>query len=372
MRKLGVSVYPNHSSVEDIIDYLKRAASYGYSRIFTCLLSVDYENPQKSIDEFKKMTQAAHQLGFEVIGDVNPEVFKAFDLSIQDLSFFKEIGFDGIRLDMGFTGFEEALMTFDPSRLLIELNCSAGNQSLTNILSYQPNKNFLVGCHNFYPHRGTGLSWEHFLNTSRLYKEHNLRTAAFVNSAVADTGPWPVNEGLCTVERHRDWPIDLQARDLWQTNLIDDVIIGNAFASEEELAALAAVDPYCLSLTVELEADVSPVEKEIVLDKLHVNRGDQSEYFLRSSQSRLDYKEHDFVPHNNPPILHPGDVVIDNSLYPRYSGELFVVLHEYVSDGKANLVARIPEEEIFLLENIKPWQKFKLIEKQEDHKEEKK
>ena len=45
-----------------------------------------------------------HRLGFEIILDANPQVFKEFGISYGDLSFFKEIGADGFRLDLGFTG----------------------------------------------------------------------------------------------------------------------------------------------------------------------------------------------------------------------------------------------------------------------------
>ncbi|MGO0916150.1 MupG family TIM beta-alpha barrel fold protein [Clostridioides difficile] len=38
------------------------------------------------------------------------------------MNFFKKTKADGIRLDMGFTGSEEALMTFNPQNLKIEIN----------------------------------------------------------------------------------------------------------------------------------------------------------------------------------------------------------------------------------------------------------
>ena len=69
---------------------------------------------------------------------------------------------------MGFSGREEALMSLDASNLKIELNISNGTKYVDNILSYQPNKENIIGCHNFYPRRFTGLSRQHFykrLNT---------------------------------------------------------------------------------------------------------------------------------------------------------------------------------------------------------------
>lgn len=79
-------------------------------------------------------------------------------ISYDDLSFFAELGADGIRLDQGFDGNKEAQLTFNPFGLAIELNMSNDVNYLENILSYQANEPFLYGCHNFYPQRGTGLT----------------------------------------------------------------------------------------------------------------------------------------------------------------------------------------------------------------------
>ena len=48
-RKLGISIYPEKSTVEKDKEYIEKAHKYGFSKIFTCLLSVD-----KPIDIIKK------------------------------------------------------------------------------------------------------------------------------------------------------------------------------------------------------------------------------------------------------------------------------------------------------------------------------
>lgn len=61
-------------------------------------------------------------------------------------------------------------------------------------------------------------------------RQMNLPVAAFISSRQPGAfGPWNVNEGLCTLEMHRDLPIDLQARHLFATGLVDDVLIANCF-----------------------------------------------------------------------------------------------------------------------------------------------
>lgn len=46
--------------------------------------------------DFSSLNAYVHDLGFEVIIDCNPHVLKQLGVSFQDLSFFKEIGADGI------------------------------------------------------------------------------------------------------------------------------------------------------------------------------------------------------------------------------------------------------------------------------------
>ncbi|MGX6980216.1 DUF871 domain-containing protein [Vagococcus elongatus] len=364
MRKFGISVYPNHSSVEDIKEYMDLAAKYGFSRVFTCLLSVDKEDKKQIVADFSETIAHATALGMEVIADISPKVFDELGISYDDLSFFKEIGADGIRLDMGFTGNEESIMTFNPQELAIELNISSGTRYLENILSYQANAAKLQGCHNFYPHRYTGLSYEHFIETTTVYKKHGISTAAFVNSPSATIGPWPVKEGLCTLEMHREWPITTQAKHLWATDLIDDVIIANAFASEEELKALSNIDPYKITLDCVLRDDIPEIERKIVLEEFHFNRGDISDYVIRSTQSRVKYKGHEFKTFNTEE-MHTGDILIESSLYAHYAGELQIALLPMENSGKTNVVGHITEADQVLLPYIKPWQKFAFHEVRE-------
>ena len=356
MRRLGISVYPNHSSVPEIREYIDLAARYNFKRVFTCLLSVEGDK-ETIVQEFTDVIMHAKEKGMEVIADVSPKVFGELGISYNDLTFFKEIGADGIRLDMGFTGNEESIMTFNPQGLKIELNISSGTKYLDNIMSYQANAANLMGCHNFYPHRYTGLNYDHFIETSKQYKEHGLVTAAFVNSPSAHIGPWPVDEGLCTLEMHREWPIEVQAKHLWATEVIDDVIIANAFASEAELKALSDINPYQLTLTCELEEEIPEIEEKIVVEEFHFNRGDVSDYVVRSTQSRVKYKGHEFVPFNTPDMK-KGDIIIETSLYAHYAGELQVALKPMKNSGKSNVVGHVVEEEQFLLDYLKPWQKF--------------
>ncbi|WMM25443.1 MupG family TIM beta-alpha barrel fold protein [Tissierella sp. MB52-C2] len=356
MTKLGVSIYPQKSNLEDNKNYLKSASEYGFSRVFLNFLTVENK---EDLDNFKAIVSYANKLNMEVIADVAPVVFKDLGINYNDLKVFSHMGLAGIRLDMGFSGNEESIMSFNPYGLKIELNISSGTKYLDNIMSYLPNKDNIIGCHNFYPHRYTGISRKHFIKTTEEFKKHGLRTAAFVSSNNASFGPWNVNEGLPTLEEHRELPMEVQAKDLLNTGLIDDIIISNCFPSEEELRALGGVNRDILELNIEIEKNIPKVEKDILLNELHFNRGDVSEYMIRSTQSRVKYRGYEF---NliNPKDMVKGDIIIESSLYAHYAGEMHLVLKNMKNSGKSSVIGKIVDEEIFLLDYIKQWQKFKL------------
>lgn len=359
MPRLGISLYPDVSlDFKKDKEYLELAAKYGYTRLFTNLLSVKKEE----LEAIRSLNQYAQQLGFEVILDVSPSVFKEYNCSFKDLSFFKQLGADGIRLDEGFNGQEEALMTINPERLKIEVNASQDTGYIANILSYQPYKDNLITCHNFYPQRYTGLSYTLFLKTSKKLKAFNLKVAAFVSSQTTNAfGPWPVNDGLCTLEMHRDLPVDLQVRHLYATEVVDDIIIANCYASEEELKLMAQAHPGKLTIKMQLEPEVSAIEKEIIFNYPHYVRGDMSEYMARSTMCRIDYQDATITPGNTPAVLHRGDICILNEKYGRYKGELHIILQDMPNEGKINLVGKVLPEEMILLEFIQPWKPFALI-----------
>lgn len=359
MRELGISIYPGHSDIQKDKEYIKLASKHGFTRIFTCLLSIEGDK-DKIIQNFKDTITYANSLGFKVIADVSPRIFNELNISYNDLSFFKNLDTYGIRLDVGYTGSEESLMTFNDYNLKIEINMSNDTKYIDTIMDYKPNKDNLLGCHNFYPHGYTGLTREHFKKCNKNFIKYGIKTSAFVNSKNATFGPWPVDEGLCTLEEHRYLPIDIAGKDLFKEG-IDTVIVSNCYASEEELKKLGELKKTMLDISVSLVENIPLVEKNIVLNFLHFNRGDINENLIRSTQSRVKYKGHIFQVFN-PIDIKKGDIIIESSLYGHYAGELQIAKKDMKNTGKTNVVGRVIKDEIYLLDSIKPWEKFILKE----------
>lgn len=362
MGKLGISIYVEKTTEEEIFKYIDKAAKCGFSRIFSCLLSVN-ETKEVITEKFKRINEYAHKNNFEVIVDVSPRVFDELGISYKDLSFFKEIGADGLRLDAGYSGLEESLMTFNPQDLKIEINMSNNTNYIDTIMDYMPNKENLIACHNFYPHRYSGLNLEHFKACTNRFKKYGLRTAAFITSTKEGTfGPWPVTDGLPTLEMHRELPIEIQAKHLIALGNIDDIIISNCYPSDEELESIANMKKNMVTFDIILNEETPEVERKILFEEIHFNRGDFSDNLLRSTQSRVKYKGHKFDLFNAPEIIKRGDIVIESSEYGHYAGEVQIAVQDMKNSGKSNVVGRIREVELFLIDYIKPWQKFSFRE----------
>ena len=103
--------YPEHSTPEQDVEYIRMAGRCGFERIFTCLLSVGDRTKEEVIRDFRVRIDVAHEEGMEVMLDVSPAVFERLGISYDHLDPFVEMHADGIRLDEGFNGAQTSSMT---------------------------------------------------------------------------------------------------------------------------------------------------------------------------------------------------------------------------------------------------------------------
>ncbi|MBM6614923.1 DUF871 domain-containing protein [Desemzia sp. RIT804] len=360
MGKLGISIYPEKASIEEMKEYLKSANKYGFNRLFLSFLQIDIKKPKKALEKYQLIMKEAKQLGFSVYVDFVPQMFGLFGESYKNLGFLSDMGVDGLRLDAGLSGKEEAEMTKNPYGIVIELNMSNYSHYLDQIMDYGPNIKQLSGCHNFFPQKYTGLSREQFTKYSVKYQQNHLNTATFVTSQSGEFGPWPLQEGLCTLEEHRDIPIDIQTMDLVQSRLIDDIIIGNMFASEEELELVSSVyNDSNKRIGVKVVEGITEFEQELLFEKTHNYRGDSSDYMIRSTRLRAKITDHP-LPYRKSDHheINIGDVLILNEEYEQYKGELQIALKKRPMDARINIVGKVPDNQLLLLNNLQRMEDF--------------
>lgn len=352
MHKLGISIYPEHSTPEKDAAYMELAAKYGFKRIFTCLLSVD--KPKEYIlKEFGAFMEKAHELGFEVSVDTAPYVFEHLGATPKDLKIFHDLKVDIIRLDGHFDDYLDRVITHNPYGIKIEFNGSS-DASVDHLIRHGADVHNMIICHNFYPERYSGLGWNTFVNFNKKWKSLGMHTAAFVSSNAKDTyGPWPVYAGLPTLEMHRGLPIDVQVRHLLACETIDDILIGNAIPDEEELKIMSEIDFTKTTIGIHLAEDISEEERHILFEIDHAGRTDHSDYYIRSSIPRTEYRKKS-VPHRpcEKKMFQRGDVVVVNDHLSHYRGECEIILRDIENDGERNYVGRIPDNEMIILDRM--------------------
>lgn len=360
MTELGFSLYPERHSLEQAQTYIDLLISYGATRVFMSLLQLESDD-RRTFVKYRDLVAYASQKGLCVIADVSPDFIRENAWADDLLGKAREFGLSGLRLDEALPFDDIVALTQNPYGFKIELNMSTDKQLLSDLLASSANKDNIIGCHNFYPHEWTGLSVSHFLEMSGFYHDNGIETAVFLNAQSADEGPWPLSEGLCTVEDYRHLSIAGQVALFKATGLIDNLLIANQFISEMELQALCQeLERPKLTMFVSLEDGVTAVEREIVAFP-HTYRGDISDYVLRSTQSRLVFRQETIPARQHSGQVRRGTVLIDNDAYGRYKGELQIALQSLKVSPKVNIVGQLTEESLLLLDYLKPWQDFDLL-----------
>ncbi len=387
MIQLGVSLYPEQETPEQIDHYLKLAKQYGFSKVFTSLFSVE-GTKEDIIKYFRDLSDAAHRYGMEVYGDCNARFFMQMEASPDDLSVFREMGLDVLRLDLMFNDERDVAIVNNDQGLGVQLNASLV-PAVKHIIEMGGDKSRIIGSYNFYPLRNTGAGSEDIYQTNEYFRSEGMKTQIFISSnAIGAHGPWPVSDGLPTVEMDRDLPIGLQLRHMVALKA-DEVIIGNAFASEEELKEVADTmkqiyvygedrpfyfpgirdqipigDIERVPLTIELAEDISDNEKDLLFGFVKHNVSEYTHTIIRSRWGRFDFKFTPIVPREcDKEYFEPGDVVILNDNVERYKGEVHIAVKPIRNNRTLNYAGRIAPEEMFLLEYLKYNVNFGFIEK---------
>ncbi|MGL5296439.1 MAG: DUF871 domain-containing protein [Culicoidibacterales bacterium] len=356
---LGISIYPLQSSYEQNSAYIQRAAALGYTRIFTSFLEADNDPviAAEQLEIYRVILKEAQQLGMNVFLDINPEIVKLLKIDPTDFQFFVDLGVKGVRLDGAFNGFYEAYLTYNSYDIAIEINGSFDSGYVNSIVDLGGNKQQLLTCHNFYPEADTGLSVACFDSCHARHKSLGLHTAAFVTSQEGGRlGPWDANDGLCTLERHRYLPIEQQAQELYQAG-IDDVIIGDAFASDRELVALAQLQSTVTTLIVEMTDNTIDIFAHIFQ-----NRWDYSDVVIRDVMSRKLFKHLEIMPQTEQSRqIEAGTILVNNDLYGRYKGEVLIALQPMVIDSRRNIIGMVQEQSRSLLAAVTGGRRFKCV-----------
>jgi hypothetical protein len=373
--QLGISVYPDLRPLEEIEAYIAMASKYGVTRLFSSMFNIQ-GSKEEVLDYFRELIQICHRYNIQVSLDVNTECFERLGVTPDDISVFDEIKCDIIRMDGSYGDERDIALINNPYGILVEFNTSMVEEHIAELIAAGADPKRMISCHNFYPQPYTGMEWEKFKRINHHIKDlADIRIAAFVSSNNHPThGVWDAEYGLPTVEKMRTYPIDLQARILLATGDVDDILVGNAYASEQELAALQEVlnkewpplpqamrewikdidqrEPKVVK--IKLEPDVLDCEKAALHFYPHIDLGDSSEWIWRSRAPRAVFTKESFIARDaKKDVFDLGDVVVVNDNYKHYAGEVQIVRLPMKNDGLRNLVGKIeyPQSDMIELLN---------------------
>lgn len=351
-----ISVYTGMNyTLEQNKDYIALAKSMGYKGIFTSF-NISEASGKKSFEDFKKISDFCQSLSMSIAVDISPEALKKLNVLKDDLKIIKDLGITTMRVDFGFTAEDISDFTKNKYNLKIEINASTVSEKfLYDLSKFNPCYRNLKACHNFYPRLNTGLSLASFIKKNKWLKSFGIEVSAFIPSLSGKREPF--HEGLPTLEIHRLMEPKASAKHLYLMG-IDNVIFGDAFASTEELKNVSELHEDYLDLNV-MKFNPTKEEEKIIFDMIHENRQDAAEDVVRSQTSRIELpKNIKIEPHDNIP-RERGFITIDNKNYLRYNGELQICKKTLPADSRVNVVAKLEEDEFFLLDYIDEETKFK-------------
>lgn len=376
-RSLGITIYPyDDFDVEKNLEYIRKAAKVGFTRIFISFFCAGIETIQKDgyLDKIRVLTTCANELQMRVQADFFPEIFAAFHASSDDISEIIRSGIDEIRIDYGFSFTQIAQMTKHPSCKKIIINASelydAHNVLLDTATAFEQGmKEFrdasgimekLEVGHNMYPREGTGLSMSDLISRNAIFERYKITTCAFCNSKTYEYTLFHAMDGSPTIEEHREFSAYASAHELFVSDAVQSVFIADGFIQEKELASLSnLLQEDSIALRIHFYKSASKQEKQALLQGTHLNRG--AAKVIRSMLVRSKCA----LPPQNCVTRNAYDVTIDNELYERYFGEIQILLQPRKPNERVNVVARLDEEDIVLLQYLKAGKTFHFVEKEE-------
>ncbi|ASP28287.1 outer surface protein [Spiroplasma corruscae] len=357
---LGISVYPEHFTEQETINYLKTCYEAGFRKVFLSILQLGEEPEKDLLEYYERIILLAHDMGYYTVVDISDVTLKMYKITDNELAFFKTKGIDCIRLDAPFLAQKVAQTTYQD--LDIQINASNNDHFITNICDFMPNKDRLFGCHNFYPLANSALSDRLFLESTKKFRDLDIEVSCFVGSDYGKKGPQKFDVSkLVSCESYRNLKIKNQIKLALSTNLFESIYVGNQPLSNEEIKSIRELKfDNVFEFDIKLEKNIADYELDIINFNNHFWRGDANESFIRSTQPRVVFKN-DIMPNNLNNKYNYGDVCIINSNNKHYQKEVLIVLKDNYIDFKdsVNKIGTISKDDLLLLKNIKPWNKFR-------------
>ncbi len=318
-------------------------------KVFTSF-HIEEEMSRVSRDELFSMCHKLKEIGYEIIADASVKDYEYFGDD-----FFGKVGenrvVDYLRLDYGFSK-EEQLDLAKYAGLCI----NASTYSHEALEFYANNGLKLKAIHNYYPRTETALDIDFFNEKNETLLKYNIKPIAFIAGDLDKRGP--VFDGLPSVEDYRYLKPYVAYVLLRIIHGINDIFVGDGIISEKQESLINSYDEdEVITLPIEVYA-----EDFGFFDKVFTIRDDSPAKLLRLAETRVfSRKGKDVLPFNNDKKRLKGSITIDNIDYGRYTGEVMIMGDDKPIDKRVNVIAKIKDDYIRLLDVIKRESKIRFI-----------
>jgi uncharacterized protein len=334
---IGISVY---LSDEDAEKRIIRASSSGVKLAFTSLHIPEESGISRK--RVRDLLSLFNREGFQVFADVSKKTPAM--LGLHHFEELKELGVTALRLDDGFTTDEMLDLSL---QFRIAINASTvGKRELKGWIESGLATENMIAWHNFYPKPETGLDEEYFLEQQNLYDTLGIPVYAFIPGDEKKRGP--LHLGLPTLEDHRSQSPYVSAVQLKRRG-VTGLFVGDPGCSEELLGKLVRFDQegvielfYNGSLEIEGEYQLRPDPGRDVFRLLDTRT--ESKILPQHTEGRPR-----------------GAITQDNDLYGRYKGEMQIVRRDLERNPAVNVIGRVCDKDLPLLEWFQPGQKLRLV-----------
>jgi hypothetical protein len=301
MSEIGISVYPNFYPLNQIKDYLEKASSLGFTKVFVSLIlnNHGFEGAEAvTANTWNDLLSYCKKLGMTVSADMNDEVFNELGCTLNDLTALQKMGITKLRIDGGFTSEEMALLSKNQQGIKIEVNASMSSsvnlygkalrklREFLETIKKEGNIGQLTACHNFFPLPDTALSLEEIRPINDLFASFGVPVGGFIASQLSPKDLHHFGHGVCTIEKHRYVPCHLAMLELF-ANGFDDVLIGDSFADLSELTEMArCYKQDYIEIPVVFNQFVPLNTKMKIQERVLISRVDQPANLIRATDTR--------------------------------------------------------------------------------------
>lgn len=351
---LGISVFLNEPIKEKTKYYIKQAKELGAKGIFSSI-HIPENDACLYKERLKDLGAIAKSLNLDLMIDISQDALDKVGFSFNDLSSIKDIGITGLRIDYGIN---TDIIAKASKEMTIALNASTlTDEFIEELKNYNANFSSFEMWHNYYPREDTGLDEEFFLQMNNKLKKQGFKVIAFIPGDEILRAP--IFKGLPTIESHREKTPYFAFIDLINNYDVDYAYIGDSRASLKTLTKISDyISTNCISLDCKVIEDNEEIKNFVITS--HQNRADFSKKVIRSANAR--FLKIPFIKPKNNIERKIGSVTIDNASYGRYTGEVQICKEDLPLDNRVNVIAKVIEEDIPLLNLIKANTKYKLNE----------